>query len=219
MTIGHLTKPYIIVGMHRSGTSLVANVLNDAGIYMRALRDHNGESLPFLSANEQLMAHHAASWLQPVRITAQSDFSRNTMVAAHFQLPNAAGWRVRRATCNAWGFKDPRNTFTALAWLPLFTDARVIHVVRNADAVVRSLLVRQNRVGESLPALDASAAHDLWQTYTQEARSLATLLPNYIEVAYEDLCAGQSQVIARLSQFCGRNLQPYFAQRVVRKQL
>ncbi len=33
----------------------------------------------------------------------------------------------------AWGWKDPRNTFTLPMWLSIFPKARVLHVLRNKE--------------------------------------------------------------------------------------
>lgn len=41
--------------MHRSGTSMVARALNEAGVYMGAIRDHNAEALYAVDLNERLL--------------------------------------------------------------------------------------------------------------------------------------------------------------------
>jgi len=209
--------PFIVMGMHRSGTSLVAQILNDAGICMGVLRDHNAESLPFLSANILMLQNNQADWLQPVPIKTQPPFSAESMVAAHFQLPNQARWRLWLATLQPWGFKDPRNIFTIQAWQKIFPKAKVIHVVRDREAVVKSLLVRQNRVGEQDSQLDAEAAQNLWAQYVEEARKSASDNASFIEVAYEDLIAFHSPTIQELSKFCNRNLMPHVQVRVQEK--
>lgn len=206
--------PFVVMGMHRSGTSLVAQVLNDAGICMGVLRDHNGESLPFLSANILMLENQQANWLRPVPIADQPPFSAAAMVAAHFQLPNQARWRLWRATRQPWGFKDPRNVFTIQAWRRLFPHAKVIHVVRSEAGVVKSLLARQNRVGEPEGTMDAASARNLWAQYVTEARKSGPANGPYLEVAYEKLVALDTVAIQALSNFCGQNLMPYFKTRV-----
>lgn len=200
--------------MHRSGTSLVAQVLNDAGICMGVLRDHNAESMPFLSANILMLQAANADWLNPVSISSKPPFGAPAMVAAHFQLPNEARWRLWCATLQPWGFKDPRNVFTIRAWRQIFPAAKVIHVVRHPDAVANSLCNRQNRIGEADFQLDITKAQHLCAQYLQEARRSGPSAAAFIEVVYEDLVAKDPAAIQLLSSFCGRNLMPHFKNRV-----
>src|SRR6185312_10633330 len=70
--------PLVVIGMHRSGTSLAAAMLSDMGVYMgpasgepdgipgeQFLRDGYAEAVAFRDLNEQLLAAAGASWSCP----------------------------------------------------------------------------------------------------------------------------------------------------------
>jgi LPS sulfotransferase NodH len=54
--------PVIVIGMHRSGTTMLAKVLNKLGIFMGENIEHNSESIPFLKLNEQIFTKYKIKW-------------------------------------------------------------------------------------------------------------------------------------------------------------
>ena len=54
--------PYAIIGMHRSGTSMVARVLRHAGGYFGYRLDPNSEAIVFLRFNDNFLRCAKASW-------------------------------------------------------------------------------------------------------------------------------------------------------------
>jgi hypothetical protein len=153
-----------VIGMHRSGTSVVAAVLAALGVYMGPsgatstvrsdLHTHDGhpiidgyaEAEDFRQLNELLLARAGADWNEIAPFLTRRDrpeFARTT--TALLQL--ATFGRLRRGYLRAfpnapgafWGWKDPRSSLTLPLWLCLFPDARILHVRRDEDAVVESL--------------------------------------------------------------------------------
>jgi len=43
----------------------------------------------------------------------------------------------------AWGWKEPRTTLFAPAWLEIFPNARILHIIRDADAAASSIRERE----------------------------------------------------------------------------
>jgi len=158
-----LPPPVIVIGMHRSGTSLVAGMLGALGVYVgpecggasgpdflamaRAGRlTGYAEASAFFRINEQLLRLSRSSWCR-----VDPFLRRRT----HPAWAQAADLSLRSQTYSsllrdflqplpehyrgAWGWKDPRNSVTLPLWLRLFPEARVVHVTRDSDAVVRSL--------------------------------------------------------------------------------
>jgi hypothetical protein len=196
--------PLVIIGMHRTGTSLLSRVVNDAGIYMGAIRDHNGESFPILGVNQELLP----DWTHPLRITAGIRHTKRAILAAHYQLPNEARWRLWPYRNRCWGWKDPRTTFTLKAWMQLFPDLRVMHMRRQPEAVVKSLLARSGKPGEAPFGLSQEAAFALHAQYENEAKTYGALGSNrYLEVHYEKLVASDPEQISTLNKFCGVDVQ------------
>ena len=51
--------------MHRSGTTMVAEALNSAGVYAGAICDHNREPLYAVDLNERMLEAAGGNWWQP----------------------------------------------------------------------------------------------------------------------------------------------------------
>ncbi len=54
--------PFAIIGMHRSGTSVVTRILREAGGYFGYRLDPNSEAVVFLKFNHSFLAYANASW-------------------------------------------------------------------------------------------------------------------------------------------------------------
>jgi hypothetical protein len=60
-----LRQPVILLGMHRSGTSLVARVLDELGLFQGHELQEDHESTYFLGVNDTLLKRAGASWDHP----------------------------------------------------------------------------------------------------------------------------------------------------------
>jgi hypothetical protein len=149
-------QPLIVIGMHRSGTSLVSRMLERLGVHMGRAQEHNAEALFFLRANEWILSQCGAAWDHPEPLAYMLDNPPLRQLAAQYlrdmlSAPNSAQFvgvadRLRGRTpltmTRPWGWKDPRNTFTLGLWLEIFPQARVIHVLRHGVDVAASLRTR-----------------------------------------------------------------------------
>ncbi len=150
------TAPVIVIGMHRSGTSLVTRVLEQLGLFMGWRKENNDEAWFFHRLNIWLLAQAGGSWECPgaIRHVLDAPDVRATVrdyLGLMMRSPRAASYMgigryLRRRSITAmdgvWGWKDPRNTFTLPLWLDLFPEARVINVVRHGVDVAESLRKR-----------------------------------------------------------------------------
>ena len=148
--------PVIIMGMHRSGTTLVARCLRDTGLFLGADLQTEYESCFFISINEEVFRRANAGWDHPSPVgslVAHDETFRMTLAALRTDLVSAPIRRylgLRRyfrhrslsALDEPWGWKDPRNVFTLPLWLALFPEAKIIYVVRNGIDVAASLTRR-----------------------------------------------------------------------------
>lgn len=205
--------------MHRSGTSLVSQVLDDAGVFMGVMRDHNGESFPFLNQNEEWLAAQNLSWHQPEGFDPEKSILLSTEVyqALHYQLQSSAKWRLALFYNGKWGFKDPRSTFTLGAWLKVFPKAKVIHVVRNGVDVALSLSARNQRpeeVHEKRFDNPVEAFH-LWQAYVKKALEWEKLLTGrLIRIEYEKICLPELDTVKSLSRLIGKKADGAIAKNI-----
>src|SRR6185369_1404756 len=60
-----LAHPVIVIGMHRSGTTLLCQCLEKLGVFMGARKDENEEAFFFFRLNEWMFRQLDASWDNP----------------------------------------------------------------------------------------------------------------------------------------------------------
>lgn len=187
-----MPQPVIIFGMHRSGTTLVTQLLNDLGLFVGHKYDPaTYEAHYFLRLNDWVLLQSGGRWDNPGSISylLQNDASQK-MVQDYLRLqmksPSAAAYlgyksffseREIGLTPFPWGWKDPRNTFTLQLWLSLFPNSKVIHIYRHGVDVAQSLIVRQERMFQH--CLDGY----------RKKRSLYSFRPKRSAFPYSDRCA------------------------------
>jgi hypothetical protein len=152
--------PIIIIGMHRSGTTVLARQLEALGVFMGKNKEANQESTFFLHVNRWLMEQSGGSWDNPqsIHYLLGNREARQRILdyidRYLLRTPRAIsylGWRkyIRYKSPFAldipWGWKCPLNTFTLPIWLDLFPDAKVIHIYRHGVDVANSLRQRGRR--------------------------------------------------------------------------
>lgn len=151
------TAPILIMGMHRSGTSLIARALDDMGLFLGVDKDANHEARFFRYADEWLLRQSGGAWdyPEPFHLLLADETVRNLAVRyldglmASPYVVRYLGWRQfwrwrkPKNLSIPWGWKDPRLTFTLPVWLDLFPEARVIYVKRHGVDVAASLQKRQ----------------------------------------------------------------------------
>lgn len=192
--------PVCIAGMHRSGTSTVAQLLCRLGLDLGREEDlfAPGPSNPegywenkhFVRINEDLLNDLGAGWDFPSN--TEPDWQRDEKL----QLRRDAGQKLIqgfRESGRRWGWKDPRNCLTMPFWLDLLPDARVIVCLRNPVEVALSLRKRGNA---SLPF-----GLSLWRAYNER---LLSDLPEeqYIVTHYEAYFLRPQRELRRVLDFC-----------------
>jgi hypothetical protein len=149
--------PLIVIGMHRSGTTLVMSILDRLGMFIGWEVESNLEALFFSRRNEAIFNAQGAAWDNPTAIDpllAKEDV-RNRLIDAlgrDVVSPSTVSFlgprrflrcRDLRDMGQPWGWKDPRNTFLLPLWMEVFPSARVVHVIRNGVDVANSLSRRE----------------------------------------------------------------------------
>lgn len=172
--------PLIVLGMHRSGTSMLTRMLEQLGLFMGAGKESNDEARFFLDLNRWIMREAGGDWDHPApaRLLVDQDDARRLLAGQVERLMRTprvirytgrARWLRGRTPWGAggpWGWKDPRNTFTLPVWMEVFPRARVLHILRSGIDVANSLRVRERasyspeRQRQRLPAVGGLSA--LW---------------------------------------------------------
>ncbi len=159
-----MNQPIIITGMHRSGTSLVASILQQAGINIgdKLIGDSVGnprghfEDVDFYQFQQNILKRLGQTImvqqpLDPSCITPQEIASAKQLIATRAHIP-------------VWGWKDPRTCLFLDFWHTLLPQAKTIFIYRHPIEVLLSLLRR----GKDLEALvDPLAGLQAWQVYNQ----------------------------------------------------
>jgi hypothetical protein len=231
-------SPIVVIGMHRSGTRLLVEILDKLGVFMGADRQADAESVAFMLINEEILHQCGAFWTEPMSahfMLAQPSVvehlaatARDALAAQLDKYAGPSGWHLeaRAKELPAFGWKDPRNTFTLPVWKQVFPNLRAIHVVRHGVDVAASLARRHTQAlraatSESVPsALTVIRDHALgvlssrrgwtltealtmWEQYVEKARQeSATLGERALEVRFEDLLVQPEQAIPALARFC-----------------
>ena len=159
------SPPLIIVGMHRSGTSILARLLSQLGVWLGAdCHPRRMESLFFRHTNDALLSLAQSSWYRPQGfLKSLVDPGKRVL----YRKEALEAWESRRTVRyfgldpwarngsliheqRPWGWKDPRNSLALKVWLEIFPHAKVLHVVRNGIDAADSLLVRDGCPPEEL---------------------------------------------------------------------
>ncbi len=168
--------PIIIIGMSRSGTGMLAKMLEDLGLFIGKSKDRNNEALFFIDLNMWLLEQSSGGLENPKSIryiledrevrTLFADFIRHTMktpkVISYLGFKKYLTCRTPLNLTIPWGWKDPRNTFTLPFWLDIFPNAKVIHICRHGVDVANSLRVSQDKGLERLRMRDSLFKNLYW---------------------------------------------------------
>ena len=199
------SRAICVLGMHRSGTSLVAGMLEALGAYigerneMIAPSEVNPkgfwERLDILSFHEELLAALARRW-DTAEPLSEGWSEIDSVRLYEGRLTKFI--RERFSEHALWAWKDPRTCLLLPLWekvlVGLKVNARYVCVFRNPLEVAQSLLRRD---GFSL-----QKSLGIWLNYNV---SLLSSVPaeRSLFLLYGDLLEKQAQEIQRLAKFTG----------------
>ncbi len=151
-----MTKPTIVcvLGMHRSGTSLLTRILNLLGVYLGpeanlirpAVDNPKGfwEHHPIVELNQTIITSLEGKDFEPPEFTPQWE---NSPALDDLRAKALDIVRQDFDTADLWGWKDPRTCLTLPFWQKLLPPMRYVFCLRNPIEVGRSL---ERRNGLSL---------------------------------------------------------------------
>jgi hypothetical protein len=186
-----------IAGMHRSGTSLVARVLKECGVYLgpeeellpagRDNRDGFWENAALAALNDEILRVLGGAWDNPPAFPDGWE-----------ELPELAPLEERAKKLLAplrerspWGWKDPRNSLTLPFWRRVVEEElRLVVSVRHPAEIVASLTARGGMSSERAAGLCLAYA---------DALERGTGGYDRVVVSYETLLADPEPEVARLA--------------------
>jgi hypothetical protein len=159
--------PVIVLGMHRSGTSMVTRLLQACGVYLGEANDlllPDSEDNPegywehrdISKLNEEILEHLGGSWREPPQV--ESGWSTSASLQSVWERFESIAADLKSHP--KWGWKDPRNSLTLEFWLMHMPDLQLVLCLRNPLEVADSL-----STGKPMRDMDRAAALGLWVAY------------------------------------------------------
>ena len=133
-----MSEPIVITGMHRSGTSLLASLLQSAGLHLgerllppsQANQPGYFEDVDFIGLHDRALIDLGRSMYDPPESTGAFEGD---------VLDDAQSLLARSADQCPWGWKDPRSVLFLEQWRQLAPDAQFVFVYRHPAQVLHSL--------------------------------------------------------------------------------
>lgn len=186
----------IILGMHRSGTSMVTRLINMLGAYVgpeRMMLEYRVKKLmssnakghwergDVLDINEAIFREHNTRWDKPVPLPSSAQSLENAY--GHITLSEATRQAIKLCLYGMdghrpWVMKDPRLCLTLPYWLPHMEMPLVIFVTRNPAQIALSLNTRNGIAPDTAMAL--------WEYYIASALNASLHIPRLF-VDYQDV--------------------------------
>ena len=151
--------PTIIIGMHRSGTTMLTRMLESLGLYVGWKKTGTHEAVFFQRLNKWVLSQCGASAESPgaaicplrdrgvrkllVDLINYSMYSPR--VISYLGVKRYLRYHSPVNLDVPWGWKDPRSTFTLPIWLDIFPYAKVIHICRHGVDVANSFRSRNQK--------------------------------------------------------------------------
>jgi hypothetical protein len=214
----------LVLGAGRSGTSLAAGLLAQAGYVMgeRLLpaTDANPagyfEDVDINALNEDLLeqvvpgrpAH--AGWLFRHRPTRFQRWLSAPPLGASFTVSSEQRERMNEFTARRpFCYKDPRFSFTLPAWRPSLGDAAFVCVFRNPAVSSASMLREVNRDPDLDLRFNLKTAYSVWLRAYEHVLHVHRHEGDWLFVDYDQLLDGRGA--ARMSRHLDVELSGDFA--------
>ncbi|MBU3004206.1 sulfotransferase [Paraglaciecola arctica] len=186
-----MEQQIIVLGMHRSGTSMLSKLLINLGVDMGdgnhvgsiSNVDGHNEDTEMRVINEAILSTLKSTWDDPPKkedIAHIEDF----ICKQYTEFVDKRG--------GLWGVKDPRLSLFASELDKVLTNPKYIFILRNEDSVAKSLNVRDG--------MSIDKAKKLKCKYDEY---IVDFLSNksHLKIQYEDLIDSPTQVLFSICKF------------------
>jgi hypothetical protein len=197
-----MSKHIIVLGMHRGGTSLVANLLHRWGAYAGQSQqllaaDQNNiqgywEYVPLIQFNQQLLNSVGASWFIPPGRDEEKALENLATDPGSKRRAEQLLAEMRKGGQD-WFWKDPRLTILLSFWKQMWGEPIYVVTVRHPLEIAISLRKRDR--------LPISASLLIWQQYMVQALRQTEGSKHRIFISYEKLLNTPVEQCHRLASF------------------
>lgn len=195
---------FVVLGMHKSGTTLIARTLHQSGIYM-------GQDFPVNASYSN--SKFEAKWAQSIndRILSADRKTLSLEVTSDLLPANIDEHDIKPRMVSEissmsekyedWGFKDPRSSLTYGFWKKVLPDHRIIVIYRDPVEVWK----RYSRVNRRWYT---RRAFDVWADYNRcILKDTADVdEQDILFIKFEDIL-GDTAEFNRLEKFTGKTLE------------
>ncbi|MBI4122936.1 MAG: sulfotransferase [Parcubacteria group bacterium] len=197
-------KTIVVIGMHRSGTSLTASILNVLGV-------HLGKKLIGATSSNPLGHFENAEFVElndTLLLAANGDAAHPPSLSELEAIRDRFAPRIKnliaRSERDLWGWKDPRTSLTISLYFPFLRNPYFIHCKRNPNQIAESL---QKRSG-----MRRDEALRITRVYEERIKEFFERNPDLrtLEISYEEMLENTQGTMRKLIAFL--ELQPAPAQ-------
>ncbi|MGK7943683.1 MAG: sulfotransferase [Microcystaceae cyanobacterium] len=194
------SSPILIVGMHNSGTSILAEIIHKSGIFLGSNMEHYESHFFSIYLNDLLIMGGEYNWANLPLLSVDQVMSFKETVGPFIKkywIIDYLQWGYDNVS--PWGIKDPRLCVLLPLYLAIFPDAKVVHIRRNPNDVAASLSQKSKR---GIGKLD-NFEHwrELTLAYTNRVIEYSAQASAYHELAYEEFCNNTEEIIQSLFEF------------------
>ncbi len=132
-----------MLGMHRSGTSVLAGSLQETGLFLSDVNEWhphnlkgNRENRDLRELNDDVLSYSGGTWDDPPETLSwdRTHAERRDALIGTFISQRGS-----------WGFKDPRTVLTLPFWRQALPNMKLVGTFRHPMAVAKSLFDREGR--------------------------------------------------------------------------
>jgi hypothetical protein len=213
--VGTQSAPIFVIGVARSGTTLLSMMLDshsriaipyESHFFVEYHKQHHGKVFDRpeerLALVEQILAEPAVKeWDVTVR-PEEVDLTRCTTLGA--TIDQIFQGYARKCNKDVWGEKSPPYTLYVYMIEKMFPNARYVHLIRDGRDVALSLMEKSWGPGDFVASLE------YWARNISCARRMLYMLPEdkYIEVRFEQLVSEPEPEMRRVMRFLGFEFEP-----------
>jgi hypothetical protein len=204
--VSHQATPLIIAGMHRSGTSLAAALLQSSGLDVGKRLMGAGEFNPKGHFENLDFVEFHRSVLESLGLHEAGWTLQNHLELTYAQVQQAQAIVAQNQVAPVWGWKDPRTTLFLDFWARLLPDAKFLLLYRAPWEVVDSLL-RRSPVDEDIFLARPDFAIQLWLHYNRKILEFCAAFPERtLLVNVTAFTNNLEAVVAKINQHFGLSL-------------
>lgn len=160
----------VILGMHRSGTSLVANMIQKMGVnigndLLEPDKDNPGgyfEDTDFIRLNKQILSAASGAWDSPPK----NSRVRAILPGFETKIKYIVDYKNNQGN-KLWGWKDPRTSLIPYVYHLWLDNPYYLIVERNHSDIIKSLMKREVKPDNGNMPLDEYCQHLINVYYTR----------------------------------------------------